>query len=600
MRFLLISLLISNFVFAQKDNQQIAHQYYLNGDYQKAAVLYEQLIKDNYSTTYYDRYYTSLIEIENYSKAEYLANRFSKKHSKELKYQLGIIIAKDKSGYTRKAEALYKKLLKKIHGGKSQTIHLANLLVRHGSFNKALELYLFSEEINEKNSFGIQKAQIFEKIDEVELMIQEYLNEMERNPTVKQVVTYQIQRFLDNDGIKSDKNYKIVKDLLLLKSRKEGRVDFSEMLIWFFMQNNQFKMALVQAKALDRRIESDGEAVFDLGEVFLDKEYFDLAVEAYDYIISKGIDNNLFIEANINKLYALTKSMSIKNHDISELNQLYSDIIADLGKNRHTVILLSNFAHFKAFYLHDLLGAQNLLKDAMLISGIDAYDLAECKMEYADVLLLKGDVWESMLYYSQVEKDFKEHPIGHEAKLRRAKISYYLGDFQWAQSQLEVLKASTSKLIANNAMELSLLITDNYNLDTTEISMRTFANADLLSYQKRYEEAILTYDSILITFPGHSLSDEIYMRKAAIYFNNGEISNALANYEKIEENWGYDILADDALYKQAKIYDDILGDFELAMKLYKKILSEHNSSIYVSESRKRFRDLRGDNFKKEE
>ena len=216
-------------------------------------------------------------------------------------------------------------------------------------------------------------------------------------------------------------------------------------------------------------------------------------------------------------------------------------------------------------------------------------------MTLADVLLLQGNVWESMLYCAQIEKDFKEHPLGHEAKLRAAKISYYQGDFQWAQAQLEVLKASTSKLISNNAMELSLLITDNYNLDTTEIAMRTFAQADLLYYQQKYTEAILKYDSILIKFPGHSLSDEIYMRKSQIYLDNNRIQDALANYEQIELDWSYDILADDALYRRAKIHDDILNDYVLAMELYEKILLEHNSSIFVVESRKRFRDLRGDN-----
>ncbi|MEC7646437.1 MAG: tetratricopeptide repeat protein, partial [Bacteroidota bacterium] len=285
----------------------------------------------------------------------------------------------------------------------------------------------------------------------------------------------------------------------------------------------------------------------------------------------------------------------VRNENISILDALYKKVIDDLGKNRNTVLLLSNYAHFKAFYLHDLIAAESVLQDAMAISGIDSYDLAECKMEYGDVLLLQGNIWESMLYYAQVEKDFKEHPIGHEAKIRTAKISYYQGDFQWAQAQLEVLKASTSKLIANDAMELSLLITDNYNLDTTEIAMRTFANADLLNYQQKYDEAILKYDSVLVVFPGHSLSDEIYMRKADIYLNNGNIQDALDNYQKIEADWNYDILADDAIYKQAKIYDDILNNSKLAMKFYEQILLEHNSSIYVAESRQRFRNLRGDN-----
>ena len=479
-----------------------------------------------------------------------------------------------------------------------QTINLANTFIRNELYQEALNLYILSEKINSKNSFGMQKAQVFAKIQDVESMLKEYLNEMERNPNRKQMVLSHIQKFLDNDGIKSDKNYKLVKRLLLLKVRDEqGRTDFTEMLIWLFMQNHQFKMALTQAKALDKRTNSDGEGVYELAETFLDKEYYLLAEQAYDYVITKGKYNRFFIQANINKLYALTKSMSINNKDISIIDNEYERIITDIGKDKNTVLLISNYAHFNAFYLHNLKKAKSLLNDAMAIPGVDSYDLAECKMEYADVLLLQGNSWESMLYFSQVEKDFKEHPIGHEAKLRAAKISYFQGDFQWAQAQLETLKASTSKLIANNAMKLSLLITDNYNLDTTDIPMRTFASADLLNYQQKYDQAILKYDSVLTVFSGHSLSDEIYMRKADIYLKNLKIDDALANYELIEVNWGYDILADDALYKRAKIYDDILKDSELAMKLYEQILLEHNSSIYVAESRHRLRYLRGDNLK---
>ena len=81
----------------------------------------------------------------------------------------------------------------------------------------------------------------------------------------------------------------------------------------------------------------------------------------------------------------------------------------------------------------------------MNMPDITKNDLAECKLVYADVMLLSGNIWSSLLYYSQVEKENKESPIGHETKLRKAKISYYKGDFEWAQSQLDVLKSSTSK-----------------------------------------------------------------------------------------------------------------------------------------------------------
>ena len=598
MRFFLVFLLTCNFAFSQQSNQQIAYQYFVNGEYEKAISLYEELVKLHFSVSYYYPYYTSLLKTENYNQAEYLAKKLVRKYPRELQYQLAVIIAQDKSGDHKKADFAYTKLFKKLNGGRNQTINLANTFSRHGMYRRALDVYALSEKINPDNTFGIQKAQLFEKIEEVELMLKEYLDEMERNPAQRKMVTSQIQKFLDNDGIKSDKNYGLVKKLLLLKVRDEKeRTDFTEMLIWLFMQNHQFKMAFIQAKALDRRTNSDSQAVYDLADSFLEKEYFDLAEQAYNYVIRKGRQNPLFVEANINRLYAVTKNLASKNEDLGVVDEDYKRIILDLGKYKNMVPLLCNYAHFKAFYLHDLIASENILKEAMLISGIESYDLAECKIEYADVLLLQGKVWQSMLYYAQVEKDFKEHPIGHEAKLRIAKISYYQGDFQWAQAQLGALKASTSKLIANDAMQLSLLITDNYNLDTTEVSMQVFANADLFYYQQKYDKALQKYDSILTVFPGHSLSDEIYMRKANIYLANGKVEEALVNYENIEEHWGYDILADDALYKRAKIYDDKLNDFESAMKLYEQILLEHNSSIYVAEARKRFRDLRGNNLK---
>ena len=596
MRFLLVFLFTSIFTFAQQSNQQIAYQFFINGEYEKAIALYEDLLELNFSVSYYYPYYTSLLKIANYNQAELFAKRLVKKYPKDLQYQLAVIIAQDKSGKHKKASYAYAQLFKKINGSRIQTQNLANTFSRNGMYQKALDVYLISEQINPNHTYGIQKAQLFGKIEEVELMLNEYLDEMERNPSQRKMVTSQIQKFLDNDGIKSDKNYMLVKKLLLSKVRDEKeRTDFTEMLIWLFMQSHQFKMALIQAKALDRRTKSDGQAVYDLASSFLEKEHFDLAEQAYSYIIQKGSESPFFVDANIKRLYALTKISSFKNEDLSIIDDAYKDIINRLVKNKSIVPLLTNYAHFQAFYLHDLINSENTLKEAMQIPAINKYDLAECKMEYADVLLLQGKIWESMLYNAQVEKDFKEHPIGHEAKLRIAKISYYQGDFQWAQAQLETLKASTSKLIANDAMQLSLLITDNYNLDTAEVAMQLFANADLFNYQQKFDKALQTYDSILIVFPGHSLTDEIYMRKASIFLKNGKVREALANYEQIEENWSYDILADDALYKRADIYENKLNDFQSAMKLYEKILLEYNSSIYVAEARKRFRFLRGDN-----
>ena len=595
MRLLLVFLLVSSFAVAQQGEQQLAYQYYVNGEYDKAIALYEELNEKRFSVAYYIPYFGSLLNIEDYKSAEKLAKKVAKIYPNSLNYQLEIGITQQKSGNSRKAERTFDKLYKKLNGQQSQAINLANTFRRYEMYEDALGVYLLSEKKNSKSNFSVQKAQLYAHLGKVDLMIAEYLKELARNPRQKQMVMAQVQRFLNNDGIKSERNYQLVKKALLPHVRAEqDRTDFSEMLIWLFMQNAQYEMAIRQAKSLDKRTNGDGEGVYSLAESLLDKKHYNLAVNAYDYVVQKGKTNYLFVDANINKLYALTKKISEQQQQVIVLDKSYQQVITDLGKNKNTVLLLSNYAHFKAFYLHDLVAAEQLLLEAMNIGGINKTDLAECKLEYADVQLLQGNIWESLLYYSQVEKDFKENPIGHEAKLRRAKIAYYQGDFDWAQAQLGTLKASTSKLIANDAMDLSLLIIDNFNLDTTTIAMRAFAAADLLNYQQKYDSAIEKYDSVLVNFSGHTLSDEIYMRKAEIYLKLNNIDLALQMYEKVNEDWGYDILADDALYKLAKIYDNTLKDKVKAMELYEQLLLDHNSSIFVAEARKRFRSLRGD------
>ena len=600
MRLLFVFMLISFFAVAQQGEQKLAYQYYVNGEYDKAISIYQELNKERFSVAYYIPYFGSLLKTEQYKQAEKLAKKVAKIYPNSLKYQLEVGIVQRKSGNAKKADRTFKKIFENLTGQQSQAINLANTFMRYDMYGDALRVSILSDNLDAKSNFGTQKAQLYAHLGKIDLMIVEYLNELKRNPKQKSMVFARVQSFLNNDGIKSETNYQLVKKQLLPFVREEqDRTEFSELLIWLFMQNAQYEMAFRQAKSLDKRTDADGEEVFDLAEIFLDKEYYSLAIKAYEYVIQKGKNNFLFIDANINKLYTKTKILNIKNQEVNSLDDEYKSLIRELGESRNTVLLLSNYAHFKAFYLHDLLAAETILLSAMDVQGIDKYDLAECKLEYADVQLLLGNIWESLLYFSQVEKDFKENPIGHQAKLRRAKIAYYQGDFNWAQAQLGTLKASTSKLIANDAMDLSLLIIDNLNLDTSTIAMQTFATADLLFYQRKYEKAITKYDSVITIFPGHTLSDEIYMRKAEIYMKLNNTDMALKMYNKIATDWNYDILADDALYKMAKLYDNTLSNPEKAMELYEKILLEHNSSIFVAEARKRFRILRGDNLNEE-
>lgn len=596
----IILLLFTLSSFAQNNNQKIAYQYFINGDYDKAIVIYEELNKSNLSVNIYSPYFISLINTNNFSTAEKLAKRLYSKNPQRLNYLVDVIVSLKKQEEVNKFIFNLKKLCRKLDGRNSQTIQLANRFLSFEMYDIALEVYEKSSKINNLFSYDLQRAQLYGLLGENEMMVNQYLDFLLNNPNQKKVVFSNIQRFLDNNGIKDFNNTNLVKrSLLNIIKKYPDRYDFNEMLIWLFMQNQQYKLALQQVISLDRRNQNSLSKIFEITEKLLDLEKFKLAIEGLDYIISKGFNSELYITSHINKLYAETKILNNNNEDLEPINSKYNSVIREVGKNSYSILLLSNYAHFKAFYMKNLEDAKIILEDAMKITNADPTEIAECKIQYADIMLLSGNIWDALLFYSQVEKDFKENPIGHTAKFKRAKIAYYKGDFTWAQAQLDVLKASTSKLISNDAMDLSLLISDNYNLDTIDQPMMQFARADLLFFQQKYDEAILTFDSILTLFNGHDLSDEIYFRKYKIFSAKNDTESSVKMLEKIINDFSYEILIDDALYSIAKIYENKYNDNAKAMDYYQKIILDHEGSIYASEARNRFRFLRGDEINEE-
>ena len=596
----IILLLFTLSSFAQNNNQKIAYQYFINGDYDKAIVIYEELNKSNLSVNIYSPYFISLINTNNFSTAEKLAKRLYSKNPQRLNYLVDVIVSLKKQEKVNKFIFNLKKLYGKLDGKNSQTIQLANRFLSFEMYDIALEVYEKSSKINKLFSYDLQRAQLYGLLGENEMMVNQYLDFLLNNPNQKKVVFSNIQRFLDNNGIKDFNNTNLVKrSLLNIIKKYPDRYDFNEMLIWLFMQNQQYKLALQQVISLDRRNQNSLSKIFEITEKLLDLEKFKLAIEGLDYIISKGFNSELYITSHINKLYAETKILNNNNEDLEPINSKYNSVINEVGKNSYSILLLSNYAHFKAFYMKNLEDAKIILEDAMKITNADPTEIAECKIQYADIMLFSGNIWDALLFYSQVEKDFKENPIGHTAKFKRAKIAYYKGDFTWAQAQLDVLKASTSKLISNDAMDLSLLISDNYNLDTIDQPMMQFARADLLFFQQKYDEAILTFDSILTLFNGHDLSDEIYFRKYKIFSAKNDTESSVKMLEKIINDFSYEILIDDALYSIAKIYENKYNDNAKAMDYYQKIILDHEGSIYASEARNRFRFLRGDEINEE-
>jgi len=591
---------VSMVVYSQNNpnDSQLALQYYQDKEYDKALEIYKKLYNNSHSNVFFRYYIRCLTELEDYNSAEKVIKKQIKRFPHDLSYLVEMGYLYKIRNITDKSVEYYDKAIKKLEPDQNQIIRLANSFVTKREFEYAEKVYKQGRKILKGDyTFNIELAVIYQYQRDYSRMIDEYLNLLLIDDSYIQNVQNRLQNAVYSDI--DNKLTELLKENLIARIQKHaGRTVLSELLIWVYIQEKNFDSALVQAKSLDKRLDEDGVRLIALGDLAVSNNNYNVAIDAYKYVIEKGIGSGYYIEAKnkfLNTLYnKIISRAGYSRKELLELEHSYIETLDELGENNNTVQLSRDLAHIQAFYLGKEDESILRLRRTLDIGGLNGRQIAECKLELADVLLFAGDPYESTLYYAQVERANTNNPLGHEAKFRKARLAYFTGDFRWAQAQLDVLKASTSKLIANDAFDLSLLINDNSALDTSEAALRLFAKADLLIYQNKDSLAFITFDSITDMLPYHSLFDEILFRKASIKLRRGDYSSAVAYLEEIVKDYSWDILADDALFMLAEIYETEYKDIEKAKELYRQILENYSGSIYVVEARKRYRRLRGD------
>jgi tetratricopeptide (TPR) repeat protein len=580
-------------------DQQLAQYYYAAGQFEKALPYCQKLYAKENNKFNFTRYFDCLIALNNEKEAEKLIKKQISTDRNNLEYPVLLGEFYENHDKAKDANKIYQDLIADYSTSTFTLLDLYKAFRNKGKYDLALQLLEKGRKsLKENYPLNIEFAEIYNITGQPEKMIEEYLNliEIQANyaPSIQSVLT---QRIDFSKEISPE--YDLLKQKLLEKSQKKpNEFVYAEMLIWLFTQKKQFAAALVQAQALDKREKGAGQRVYELGNMCVQNKVFDVARKCFKYVVDMGEENALFYEAEFALLNTHFQEITQnRNYAPEELTSTLNDYQATLnrvGKNRSSIRLISEFAHIQAYYANQTLEAKNLLEEALKIPGITQIQEAELKMQLADILVLRDDIWEASLYYMQVDKDFKYEPIGFEAKFKNARIFYYDGDFKFAQNQLDVLKQSTSKLIANDAMKLSLLITDNYGLDSNFTAMSLFATADLLLEQHQYDKAFFLFDSIVKAFPYHGLADEILLRKGIAMENQGKWAEAVVFLEDLMKYHADDILADDALFHLGDIFENHMEDKEKAIESYKKILFDYKGSLYTTEARKRLRALRGD------
>lgn len=583
---------------SKQSDRELAQEYYRTQQFDKAIVLYQELYKNSKSELDYQYLLYSLIANGDYEDALKLVNTLDKSNLRRYIDQ-GYIY--QIMGNRKKAEKLYQEGLDKMLYTEQHVRKVASLFrsIRENEY----VVYTYEEgrkRLNNPNLFSLELGSFYYSIQNYPAMVEEYLRAAENIPGQENYVLGRFQYYLsgDTDG----KIAEALREEFLYRAQqeKEGTY-YAEKARWFYIQLKDFEFAYNQTVAIEKKGDFDGYLMLDLASICMQNKDYNTALKCFEFITKNYKDTPIELSGNIGllevkyNLYVISNSNNID--EAKKLDKMFTSLIDEVGVSNETLNLILTHATLKSFYLKDYDTSIDILNSLLDNYNWNKKEIANIKLLLADIYVLEDDLWEATLLYSQVEKLLKDDVLGQEAKFRNAKLFYYLGEFNWAYTKLDILKTSTNNLIANDAMRLSLFIKDNMTEDTVMTSLRYFAKAELAEFRKDYNTSFIYLDSANnSTFYG-IIEDDVLYKKAQINFKLNKFEQADSLLQIIIERYPYEMLIDEALYYSAYINDYYLNNLEKAKEYYTELYMNYPSSVFAVLARNRYRDLRGDNIK---
>lgn len=590
--------------FAQTQSDiQLANEYILKGDKKKAVELYREISKNEVNAVFiYNNYLNVLLDLGEFSEAQEFVKKMLKRDPANIQYKLDAGVVMIRAGEINKSDKYFRDLINQ-NLTNVQTIKLmseyfsARSLFDYG----ILALTETRKVTNNPNLFSLDLAMLYRLKGEKDKMVNEYLNYVTQTSANIQYVKNVMQALLTDPG-----DLQSLEKLLFTRVQQNPEVEvYSDLLVWVALQQKNFYGAFIQARAYDKRFQHDGEKCMEVARVAMDNDDVETAARVYKYVMREYSKTPNYFNARLGLIRSreikIKKTYPVQRDSVKTLVEDYHSFIQQYPDNANALEAVRSQAQLLANYLDEKDSAIVTLQKLISNPRASQYLKSKAKLDLGDIYMMNGEPWESTLLYSQVEKIQKENPLGYEAKLRNAKLSYYKGDFRLAQEHLDILKQATTREISNDALDLSMRIKENIAFDSIGEALKEYANIELLLQQNKSEEALLKLNNLKqgISSTNNPISnqtilDDVYLLEANIVLKNGEFLKAIDLLQKILNEYPDDILADDAFFQQAEIYERHLKDLEKAKEHYREFLNKYPGSVYVAEARKRYRVLRGD------
>jgi len=586
--FFIISLAIYGHTYAQSD--ALAQQYYEKGEYKKAIVAFEKLYKESpRKINYFISMINSYQQLEDFETAEKLLLEAIKVRNANPILLVEVGFNYDLKLDTINAKKYYEKAVQFTEADTSATYIIGRAFEKKSLLDYALRIYENAMITNPNYNFLNNIARIYGEKGDIEKMFSSYLDLIKDRVEQKGYAQRIISQFLRNDP--NDENNVLFRKILLKRNQDDPDLLWNELLSWLFIQQKQYKRAFIQEKAMYMQGDASLQRIFDLASMCIEDGDKETAREVLMYIIEKSNQDMTKIRASQNLIQLDIEAVTDGNYD--EIQQRFDELLSNYERDYRTVLLQRDYANFLAFQKNQPEAAIDYLKETIELK-LTTRQLATVKLALGDILVYKEQFNQALIYFSQVQNTLKNDVIGQEARFRVARTSYYKGDFEWAEAQLKVLKSSVSQLIANDALKLKLIISDNSLEDSTQTALKKYAKADLLAYQLKETEAIAMLEDILQNHKGEQIEDEALFMQAKLYEKRAEFDKARLNYKKIIEFYKDGILVDDAYFAMGQLFLNHFDEPEKAKQFFEEIIFNHQDSIHYVEAQKAYRKLRGD------
>jgi tetratricopeptide (TPR) repeat protein len=594
---LLILLTISSLSFCQEEDQNdffLADTYFRQGEFEKATQIFKKLYdKSPFNTTYLSKLITCYQETENFKTAEDLLQKRIQKNNTEAYLYVFLGYNYERQQQEELANTNYQKAINFLDENPAYGNTVGNLFKYYNLLDNAIVVYEKVMRQNPNVNYNFQIAQIYGEKGDYLKMFEYYLELVDKNDSYLSLVQRYASKYITDDS-ENETNI-LFRKTLLRKSVNNPKNEWNILLSWLFAQQKEYGKALIQEKALYNRNAFDLNEIFSLGRLAFNNKEFETAKLCFDFINEKAVS----IEEKINANLFLAKIAVVTKNPATE--KIFESLFTEFGTDEFTINLQVEYADFLTFSKNDPEKARTVLEKALTFSR-SKFDEARIKLKLGDVLVFSDNFNKALIYFSQIQTQLADDELAQEARFKVAQTSYFKGDFTWAKAQLKVLKGSTTQLIANDAVDLFLKITDNEPVDSIPSGLKQLARAELLAYQNKDAEALAEIENLFSSkeilvnglVPGEVIYDDVLFFQAKLFIKQEKYEDAILSLAKIiaADNQGF--LTDDVYFIMAEMYNNNLNNPEKAKEYYQKIIFEYPSSIYLVDARNKFRKLRGD------